>query len=419
MSSSIDHDHNEGPGEADWLTRHRDAYLGELGRLDYAASTIEPYSRAIGLFCEQVTERGLDAGEIDEAVLAELQDAVPTLRSAKGQRGRQGCIARFIAHLIDTGVIAPPTPPAPPAPGSLKHLCATYGDWLRHQQGLGQTTIKKRQAFLRRFMTFRFGAALGQLNDITPDDILSFLDARPMKTGGSGRGDGATHLRSLFRFLYATRRIRQNLVPLGVPRIFAARARGLSRHMPPVEVRKLIDAIHDDDGRGRRNYAMLLMMARLGLRAEEVVAIRLDNINWPASEFLVRGKGGQHDRMPLLPDVGEAIVAYALDGRAGTSRHLFVTWRAPYRPFASSQIINRVLHEAFARTALTPPGGEVRSHMLRHSLAVDMLGRGASLDEVGEVLRHRSFRTTSIYARYDIEALRTVARPWPVSGAIR
>ena len=189
MSSSIDHDHNEGPGEADWLTRHRDAYLGELGRLDYAASTIEPYSRAIGLFCEQVTERGLDAGEIDEAVLAELQDAVPTLRSAKGQRGRQGCIARFIAHLIDTGVIAPPTPPAPPAPGSLKHLCATYGDWLRHQQGLGQTTIKKRQAFLRRFMTFRFGAALGQLNDITPDDILSFLDARPMKTGGSGRGD--------------------------------------------------------------------------------------------------------------------------------------------------------------------------------------------------------------------------------------
>ena len=268
-------------------------------------------------------------------------------------------------------------------------------------------------------MTFRFGAALGQLNDITPDDILSFLDAPPMKTGGSGRGDGATHLRSLFRFLYATRRIRQNLVPLGVPRISAARARGLSRHMPPVEVRKLIDAIHDDDGRGRRNYAILLMMARLGLRAEEVVAIRLDDINWPASEFLVRGKGGQHDRMPLLPDVGEAIVAYALDGRAGTSRHLFVTWRAPYRPFASSQIINRVLHEAFAKTALTPPGGEVRSHMLRHSLAVDMLGRGASLDEVGEVLRHRSFRTTSIYARYDIEALRTVARPWPVSGAVR
>ena len=196
-------------------------------------------------------------------------------------------------------MIAPPTPPAPPAPGSLEHLRATYGDWLRHQQGLGQTTIKKRQAFLRLFMTFRFGAALGQLNDITPDDILSFLDAPPMKTGGSGRVAGATHLRILFRFLYATRRIRQNLVPLGVPRISAARARGLSRHLPPVEVRKLIDAIHNDDGRGRRNYAMLLMMARLGLRAEEVVAIRLDDINWPASEFLVRGKGGQHDRMPL------------------------------------------------------------------------------------------------------------------------
>ena len=95
------------------LQRHRDAYLGELVRIDYAASTNEPYNRAIGQFCEQVTERGLDAGEIDEAVLAELQDAVPTLRSAKGQRGRRGCIARFIAHLVDTGVIAPPTPPVP------------------------------------------------------------------------------------------------------------------------------------------------------------------------------------------------------------------------------------------------------------------------------------------------------------------
>ena len=95
------------------LQWHRDAYLGELVRIDYAASTNEPYSRAIGQFSEQVTARGLDAGEIDEAALAELQDAVPTLRSAKGQRGRRGCIARFIAHLVDTGVIAPPTPPVP------------------------------------------------------------------------------------------------------------------------------------------------------------------------------------------------------------------------------------------------------------------------------------------------------------------
>ena len=180
-----------------------------------------------------------------------------------------------------------------------------------------------------------------------------------MTTGGSGRGDKATHLRSLLRFLFSSRRIRQNLASLGVPRASAARARGLSRHMSPSEVLKLIDTINDD-GRGRRNYAML-MMARLGLRAEEVVAFRLDDINWPASEFLVRGKGGQHDRMPLLPDVDEAIVAYVRDGHAGTSRYLFVTWRAPYRLFASSQIINRVLHEAFAKTGLTPLGGAVRS----------------------------------------------------------
>ena len=419
MCSSIDHKQNEEQAEAGWLTRHRDAYLGELSGFGYATGTIQSYSRAIDLFCEQVTGRGLDAGDIDEAVLAELRDAVPTLLSAKGQRGRRGCIARFIAYLVDAGVIGLPTPPAPPTPGSIDHLCGMYGNWLCHHQGLGRTTIKKRQAFLKRFMIFRFGWTLGELNDITPDDILSFLEAPRTATGRSGRGDRATHLRSILRFLFSTGLIHQNLVPLGVPRISPARARCLSRHMPPLEVRKLIDAIHDDDSRGRRNNAMLLMMARLGLRAEEVIAIRLDDINWHASDILVRGKGGQHDRMPLLADVGEAIVAYVRDGRAGTSRHLFVTCRAPHRPFASSQVINRVLHEAFARTGLSPPGGEVRSHMLRHSLAVDMLGRGASLDEVGEVLRHRSFRTTTIYARYDIEMLRTVARPWPVSGGAR
>lgn len=120
--------------------------------------------------------------------------------------------------------------------------------------------------------------------------------------------------------------------------------------------------------------------------------------------------------MPLPADVGEAIVAYILDGRVGDARHLFLTQRAPHRPFSSSLVINRMLHEAFARTGLKPPEGGIRSHLLRHSLAVDMLARGASLHEVSDVLRHRLRKTTTTYARYDIEALRSVAQPWPVLG---
>ena len=418
MSSSIEHEQSSAAGGAGWLEPHRDAYLAELGRQNYAAHTIARYKCAVAAFVAQADLRGVGAQDIDEAVLAELRGAVPELRSASEQRRRQGCIARFIGHLVDTGVIDPLPLPPPPVPESAEELSAAYGEWLRHQQGLGTSTIRQRRAFLRRFVTFRFGAVPGELDSITPEDVQAFLDLPSKTKGGSAAGYRATPLRSLFRFLFATGRTRRNLV-LSVPRLATPRSRGLSRHLPAEAVRQLIASIHDEDGLGRRNYAMLLLMARLGLRAEEVIAIRLDDINWAAADILIRGKGMQYDRMPLPADVGEGIVAYVLDGRVGDLRHLFVTWRAPHRPFSSSLVISRVLHEAFARTGLKPPEGGVRSHLLRHSLAVDMLGRGASLDEVSDVLRHRSRETTTNYARYDIEALRSVARPWPVPGEAR
>ena len=408
---------NQLADQGGWLEPHSDAYLAELGRQNYAARTIERHKCAVAAFVTQVDLRGVDARDIDEAVLTELRGAVPELRSANEQYHRQGCIARFIDYLADAGAIDPLPLPPPPVPESVEDLSAAYGDWLRHQQGLGKSTIRQRQAFVRRFMTFRFGAVPGDLNSITPEDVQAYLDLPSKAKGGSAAGYRASPLRSLFRFLFATGRTRRNLV-LSVPRLATPRSRGLSRHLPAEDVRQLIASIHDDDGLGRRNHAMLLMMARLGLRAEEVIAIRLDDINWAAADMLIRGKGGQYDCMPLPADVGEAIVAYILDGRVGDARHLFVTSRAPHRPFSSSQVIRQALHEAFARTGLKPPEGGIRSHVLRHSLAVDMLGRGASLDEVSDVLRHRSRQTTTTYARYDIEALRSVARPWPVPGEI-
>ena len=417
MSSSIEHEQPSETGGASWLEPHSDAYLAELGRQNYAARTIARHKRAVAAFVTQADLRGVAAKDIDAAVLAELRGAVPELRSASEQRCRQGCIARFIGHLVDAGAIDPLPLPSPPAPESVEDLSAAYGDWLRHQQGLGKSTIRQRQAFLRRFMTFRFGAATGDLNSITPDDALTFLDLPSTTTCGPAAGYRVTPLRSFFRFLFATGRTRRNLV-FCVPQVATPRSRGLSRHLPAGDVRQLIASIHDDDGLGRRNYAMLLMMARLGLRPKEVVAIRLDDVNWAAGEIVVRGKGGQHERMPLPTDVGEAIVAYICDGRAGNTRYLFVSIRAPHRPLAPVTI-KTTLHQAFARTELEPPNGEIRCHLMRHSLAVALLGRGASLGEVGEVLRHRSLQTTTTYARYDFEALRSVARPWPVPGESR
>ena len=396
---------------------HRHAYLGELDKLGYAAHTVSKHAAAVNAFIAQVDLRQVGPGEIDATVLAELRDAVPELRSTDEQRRRQWCIARFTSWLANSGVIDPPMPHPSPASQSLEYLTAAYGDWMRQQQGLGEGTMQLRKTALRRFMIFRFGAAPGDLDDITVDDIRGFLD---LPSARKGRGPGvvtrASNLRNVLRFLYTTGWTRLNLA-LFVPRVARPVSR-LSRHLSPGEVWQLVDAVHDDNEFGRRNRAMLLLMARLGLRPKEVVAIRLEDINWAAGEIVVRGKGGHHDRMPLPADVGETIVAYICGGRAGNTRHLFVSIRAPHDPLTSATI-KKTFRQAFAKTGLEPPNGEIRSHLMRHSLAVAMLGRGASLGEVGEVLRHRSLRTTTTYARYDFGVLRSVARPWPVPGEIR
>ena len=320
MSSDLDYEPSAVPKGSGWLAPYRDTFLRELGRLGYAARTIGHYHCASNECCAQVEACGLGAEEIGTEIAATHE--------------RKEYITRFIEHLIDAGVTAPPSPAAPPVPGSLEELSVAYGDWLRHQRGLSPSTISTRQGVLKRFLTFRFGVVPGDLNTIVRDDVVAFLDSSEAPTGRAGLDYKAMCLRSLFGFLFATARVQHNLA-LSVPRVAKPHSGALARHLEPDEIRRLVDAVHCDDGGGRRNYAMLLLMARLGLRAQEVIAIRLEDIDWRAGEILIRGKGGHHERMPVPVDVGEAIVAYLQDGRAGSARHLFVTAKAPHRPFTS------------------------------------------------------------------------------------
>ena len=224
-------------------------------------------------------------------------------------------------------------------------------------------------------------------------------------------------MRNLFRFLFWSGKTKRDLAA-SIPRVAQPPRSTLPRYLKPEEVETLLDAVWSADPTGRRNYAMLMVLARLGLRAPEAIAIQLDDIDWRAGTILIRGKGKRHDRMPLPEDVGNAIVDYIRKGRRGTSRTLFVSNRVPYRPFADSQILNSALREAFERTGLRPPQKYVGSHLLRHSLATDMLRKGASLDEIGDVLRHRSRMTTTIYARHDVDGLRSIALDWPAAKAV-
>jgi integrase/recombinase XerD len=416
MTSRIKSRRNAG-GTAEWLLPYRKRLLQGLSDQGYAPATLSNYDAAIGRFCVAAKMRAIGARNLNDRQIEQIRAAALDGVAPRVRTNTRFCLNRFIDHLVEAGVARLPVPP-PKVLTALDRLRKEYEAYLRNQRGLSEATIYHCLRFLDRFMTFRFGETLGKLNAITPNDIVAFLCQ--LKVGSQPYRDKTppTHLRNLFKFLFWSGKTNRNLAS-SVPRVAQPKPVTLPRYLKPEEVRRLIEAVRTDDALGSRNYAMLLLMARLGLRAPEVIAIQLDDIDWRAGEILIRGKGKLHDRMPLPADVGEAIVDYIRNRRAGSSRVLFVSGRTPHRPFKDAQIVNAVLQDAFERTGLKPPQKYVGSHLLRHSLATDMLRKGASLDEIGDVLRHRSRMTTTIYAKYDIDALRSIARSWPVQGDVR
>ena len=188
--------------------------------------------------------------------------------------------------------------------------------------------------------------------------------------------------------------------------------------LPTEQVEQIVASCDRATARGRRDYAILLLLARLGLRAGEVVAMELDDLDWQQGELLVRGKGGWQDGLPLPHDVGAAIADYLRWGRpACASRRVFVSVRAPVSAFAGPSAISDLVRRALDRAGLDPP--RKGAHTLRHALACTMLHRGASLTEIGQILRHRSPETTAIYAKVDVAGLRALALAWPQPAGAR
>jgi integrase/recombinase XerD len=406
--------HDERADEAGWPWSHRKTFLEGLAAQGYAAVTIQEYRTISGRFCDTIEKRGLRPADLDSGATERLRHSVLSGVTGSARSYAKFCARRFIDHLIETGAALPASPP-PKKLTALDRLREEYETYLRRQRGLAESTIENCRLYMRRFLSFRFGDKLGNLNAITPEDIVAFLGKLKAGAHPHGYRSVPSHLRNFFTFLFWSGKTKRDLAR-SLPRVAILKADDLPRYLNPEEIAQLIEAHRTNDAVGRRNYAMLLLMARLGLRAPEVVAIQLGDIDWRAGEILIRGKGKLHDRMPLPSDVGEAIVDYVRHERKGASRALFVSAKTPHPPFKDAQVVNALLCDAFERTGLKPPRKWVGSHLLRHSLAMGMLRKGASLDEIGDVLRHRSRMTTTIYARHDIEALRSIARRWPVGG---
>jgi len=393
---------------------HLESFVEHLVGLEYAPATVSSQLHMLGRLDRWMARRRLGVADLSEAVIARFLRG--RARGASVHRGDASTLRRFLAHVRGHGATGPAPHRRDESPLGL--LVRQYEHYLTVERGLAPATLTNYGGFVRQLLTARFGASRMQLGELDASDISGFV-LRHAHTMSPGRAKlMVTALRSLLRFLFARGAIARDLAAC-VPAVANWRLATVPKYLRPEEVDRLLRTCDRATAVGRRNYAVLLLLARLGLRAGEVVTLELDDIHWRAGELAVRSsKGYHHDRLPLPADAGEALAAYAhTDRPRHPLRRVFLCARAPRRGFAGPSTVDTIVRRALDRAGLRPP--LKGAHLLRHSLATRLLREGASLTEIGQVLRHRTVATTEIYAKVDLAGLRALARPWPASGGAR
>ena len=291
-----------------------------------------------------------------------------------------------------------------------------YEQYLQEVRGLVDLTIQSRAPVVRRFLQHRFGDEQVALSHLNACDVLEFVKREVSDTTKRNRAKVITiALRSFLGYVRYRGEAMPDLVA-AVPAVAEWPMTSIPRAISPDQVHQLLTGIDRGTPKGRRNYAVLLLLARLGLRAGEIASLQLDDIDWTTGTMHVRTKGGRCNAFPLTHEIGEAITDYLCNGRPrGDSRRVFLRAKAPIRGFRGGSTVVGIVGSIVNRAGVnTPTRG---THQFRHGLATEMLRQGASLGEIGDVLGHRHPDTTRIYAKVDLEALRALAMPWP--GGVR
>jgi site-specific recombinase XerD len=387
-----------------------DSFTTCMSRVGYAPSTIRTQLWLLADLGRWLKRRSLCVNDLRATVTGDFLRR----RERAGRRGRgdAATLRLFLDHLEAEGVI--PSVPALVDRSPLGQVKTRYEEYLRTERGLSRLTLRRYWFVLRAFLGQRFGDGPLRLVKLTADDVTRFLLRQPPCRTSKGVQLQVSALRSFLRFLTKEGDIDRDLAA-AVPTVGSGRLVGLPKYLTSADVTRLVQSCDRRSAIGRRDYAVVLLLARLGLRAGEVVRLELGDLDWRAGELTVRGKGSVHDRLPLPADVGDALAAYLRTGRPScATRHVFVRGRAPHRAFNHPSTVSTIVRRAVERAGLTPP--IKGAHLLRHSLATALLRHGASLLEIGEVLRHRVPHTTEIYAKVDVDGLRALARPWPVIG---
>jgi site-specific recombinase XerD len=396
----------------------RRIHAGPLGPyVDEFASWLQEqhYSRfsgqrsvcAVTNWSRWLQERHVAARDIDAKLLDRY--FLYGARARTVSQDERRALQKMLAWLQKIGVV-PATCFSSPV-NQRKTVVDDFEQYMLRQRGLSPTTLKVYLPYISLFLRQRFGEGTIELETLVAHDIIAFVQRNSRSLGQSSVQHLVTALRAFLRYLRHTGKISIDFAAC-VPSVANWSFSTLPKGLLPTQVEQILGNCERATSIGRRNYAMLLLLARLGLRAGEVAALTLDDIDWEQGHIAVRSKGGRWTRLPIPQDVGKAISDYLSNGRPlCTDRRVFIRGHAPRTGFSASTCVSAVVRSALLGSGIE--SARKGAHLFRHSLATEMLRRDASLREIGEVLRHRSPDTTRLYAEVDLPSLERLALPWP------
>src|SRR6266571_7369519 len=380
----------------------------ELNQAGYAKTTVREHIRAAQHFIYWTDRKGTAVADLNESYIESFGCHLDRCRCPGYHHtdvvNLQSGARVFLAYLRDAGVTASLAPQTMPEAA----LLTAFHHWTQQQRGTCDATL------------YHYGLAIRELLTCLGDDpgrfdaqsLRKFVLERSQKLGWSAAKNCATATRMFLRFLIAVGKCPAGL-DASIPALAHWRLSSLPRYLQSDEVEHVIASCDRASPVGRRDHAILLLLARCALRAGDIVQLRLGDIDWEQAWIRVSGKSRCQTLLPLTQEVGDALVAYLQNGRRawGTDR-LFTRARPPCRGFATHSAVSLIVRGAMRRAGITS-ANRGAAHILRHSAATSMLRQGASLQEIGTVLRHRAIQTTEIYAKVDVTALSLIAQPWP------
>jgi integrase/recombinase XerD len=397
----------EGP-----LAPHIGRFVESLGEQGYALASIHRHVLLAACFSRWLQQQGVSL----RSITSDHPPRYLRYRTRKVQRGRgdTAALSHLLAFLRCERVI-----PAERIPSrrltSAERCARAYEHYLRETRGLAKASIVTYVPFIRSFLKDCFDDGAVMLSHLCAGDVVRFVQRQAARLHQKRAKLLTCALRSFLRYVRYRGKTKLDLAA-AVPTVANWSMSSIPRAITDDQVRDLLSSIDRRTAIGCRDYAILLLLARLGLRSGEVASLELGDIDWKAGQLSVRGKTGQRSELPLTTEVGKGIAAYLRRGRPhSTSRRVFLRAKAPVRGFRGASGVGSIVRHRLQRAGIDAP--TLGAHQFRHGLASGLLRHGASLGEIGELLGHHNPETTKIYIKVDLDALRTLALPWP--GGVR